>query len=181
DDVANSGLPVIARHRVNVLARRRDAGQMRGRFERGFQPDPAHRRMRALARRSAGPISHRDEARPQWLEAFDFGPQALLHLLRLRREEFERDARRAGVEIADRIGGEQSASMVLHQWSSPSTSAAGEARRTSGVKYELAASRFAVQITTVNGSPGKCRAGTGTRPAARHHSATSASAKPSRR
>ena len=115
DDVADAGLPIVARDRVDLLARRRDAGQMRGRFERGLLADAAHRRVGALARRAAGAVGHRDEARPQRFEPLDRGPQPLFHLLRLRREELERDARRAGVEIADRVGAKQPAGGILHQ------------------------------------------------------------------
>ena len=114
-DVADADLPIVARHRVDLVARRRDAGQMCGRFERGLLADAAHRRMSALARRAAGAVGHGDKTRPQRFEALDRGPQPLFHLLCLRREELERNAGRAGVEIAHRVGAEQPAGGILHQ------------------------------------------------------------------
>src|SRR5436190_18203682 len=54
--------------------------------------------MRALARRAAGAVGYRYEARPQRLEPPDRIPQRLLQLLRLGREELERDI---DVAVAD--------------------------------------------------------------------------------
>ena len=104
DDVADAGFPIVAGDPVDLLARGGDAGQMRGRFKDRFLADPPHRRVGALAGRPAGSVSNRDKARRQRLKPFDDGPQPLLHLGCLWREELERDARRAVVETADRIG-----------------------------------------------------------------------------
>src|SRR5258708_35076921 len=67
---------------------------MRGGLERRSLADPPPRRMGALARRAARSVSNGDEARRQRLEPLDDGPQPLLHLGRLRREENETKARR---------------------------------------------------------------------------------------
>ena len=92
---------------------RGDAGQMRGRRQRGLGQDAPHRGVRALARRAAGAIGHRDEIRRERREPRDRLPEILLHLLGLRRKELERDADRlrpsrhlAGV-VGDRAGADR--------------------------------------------------------------------------
>ena len=92
-------VPIIARDLVDFLAGRADAGQMRRGRQRGFLEDPLDRRVGALSGRSAGAVGDRDEARLQRLEGLDRLPQRLLHLLRLRREEFEAD-----LDVAARFG-----------------------------------------------------------------------------
>ena len=83
----------------------RDAGEMRGRRQRGLGQDALDGRVGALARRAAGAIGHRDEIRPQRREPLDRLPQRLLHLLGLRRKELERDADRARRRrLAQRLG-----------------------------------------------------------------------------
>src|SRR3954452_8086565 len=86
-----------------------DAARVRGGLQRGFLADAAHGCMGALAGGAAGSVSNRDKARPQRLEPLDRGPQPLVHVRRLRREELEGNARRAGVKIADRVGRKQAA------------------------------------------------------------------------
>src|SRR6202007_2143889 len=108
-------------------------------------------------------------------------PQPQLHLGCFGWEELKRDARRTGIEIGHRVGGEQAAGLpevLRHQRSSLASSVSG----TSSCKFPVKTrERCAVQITTVSGSPGSRRGGTPCRPAALHHSATSLSVKPSRR
>src|SRR5207247_1929857 len=88
-------------------------------------------RVGALAGRSAGTVGDRDKARPQRLEPLDRDPQPLLHLRRLRREELEGNARRPGIEIADRVGAEETArdrawgiGRRIHPWRTRSARAA---------------------------------------------------------
>ena len=71
---------------------------MRGRHQRRLARQARHGRVRALARRAAGAVGHRHEARLQRLEPPDRRPQRLLHLLRLGREELEGDV---DVAVAD--------------------------------------------------------------------------------
>ena len=91
DDVAHPDVPIVARDSVDLLARRCNARQVRRRRELGLLEDPLDRRVGALSGRTAGPVSNRDKARMQRLESLDRLPQVLLHLLGLRREEFEAD------------------------------------------------------------------------------------------
>ena len=57
------------------VARRRDAGQMRGRRQRGLRQDALDGRVGALARRAAGAIGDRDEVRRQRRQPLDRLPQ----------------------------------------------------------------------------------------------------------
>ena len=91
DDVANAQLPIFTRNLVDLVAARRDSANMRGGRERRFLEDALDSRVGSLARRSARAIRDRHKARLQGLESLDRIPQRLLHLLRLRREEFEAD------------------------------------------------------------------------------------------
>ncbi len=70
---------------------------MRRRRQQRFGQDALDRRMGALAGRAAGAVGHRDEIRRQRRQPRDRLPQRLLHLRRLRREEFERDMQPASV------------------------------------------------------------------------------------
>ena len=132
-DMADASLPVVAGDGVDFLAGGGNTGQMRRRLQHCFLADAADRRMGALAGRAAGSVSNRDKARPQRLDALDHGPEPLVHVRRLRREELEGDARRAGVEIADRVGREQAARrragqtqrIVVHPCSTLSAKATG--------------------------------------------------------
>ena len=54
---------IVADHRIDLGARRRDAGEMRRRRQRGLGEDALDRRVGALARRAAGAVGHRDEIR----------------------------------------------------------------------------------------------------------------------
>ena len=109
DDVADPGLPIIECHGIDLGAGGGDAGKMGRRFESRLMVDAPNRRMSAFTGRAARPICHRNKARGQRFEALYDVPQPLLHFRRLWREEFEGDARRSGVEIANRIGGKQAA------------------------------------------------------------------------
>ena len=87
-DMADAGL----RHRRAITASISarvggDAGQMRGRRQRGLGEDAFDGRVGALARRAAGAIGHRDEGRPQRRQPRDRLPQRLFHLRGFRREE----------------------------------------------------------------------------------------------
>ena len=99
DQVANPDLPIIAGDLVDLLARRADAGQMRGRGQLGFLDDPLDGGVGALAGRTAGAVGHRHEARMQRSERLDRLPQRRRHRVALRRKEFE-----AHVDIAARFG-----------------------------------------------------------------------------
>ena len=89
--MADAGGPIGAHHVVDLLARRRDAGEMGGGRELRFGDDPRHGCVGALARAAARAVGDRDETRRQRREPGDRLPQRRLHLGRLRREEFERD------------------------------------------------------------------------------------------
>ncbi len=52
DDVANAELPIFARNVVDLIAARADAGEVRGRCQRGFLEDPLDR-LRGCARGSS--------------------------------------------------------------------------------------------------------------------------------
>ena len=126
--------------------------------------------MGALARRAAGAVGHRHEARSERLQPLHRRPEPRLHLRRLGREELEGDQRRhrAGTQ---RLGGEKSR---------------GEghdalAKAGASVPASAAMARRAGQRATVSGVPGRSRAASGSRPASRHHAVTSASVKPRRR
>jgi hypothetical protein len=74
-------------------------------FSVGLVQDALDRAVRALARRAAGAVGHRDEGRIQRGQAGDGLPQALFHRRRLGREELERDARTpAGLALAALAG-----------------------------------------------------------------------------
>src|SRR5262249_26892881 len=78
---------------VDLAARCADAGEMRGRQQRGLSQDARNRRMRALAGRAARAIGDGDEIGSERRQPVDGFPQALFHLLGLRREELEGDRR----------------------------------------------------------------------------------------
>ena len=92
-DVADADLVIAGDDLVDLAARGADAGQMRGRQQRGLAEDAGDGGMGALAGRSAGAIGHRDEIRRERRQPVDGLPQVLLHLLGLRREELEGDRR----------------------------------------------------------------------------------------
>jgi hypothetical protein len=93
-DVAHARLPVLARDRVDLVGRRPDAGQVRGRLQHRLGPDARHGRVRAVARRAAGAVGYRHEAGVERRQRLDRAPQALLHVGRLGREELEGDLER---------------------------------------------------------------------------------------
>jgi len=76
---------------IDLGAAGADAGEMRRRLERRLAANAGHGRMGALARRAAGAVGHRDEARRQPFEPLDRLPELLLHLIRLGRKELEGD------------------------------------------------------------------------------------------
>jgi hypothetical protein len=93
-DVAHARRPVAAHHLVDFGARGGDASEMgRGRHV-AFGRDALDDRVRALARRSARAVGDRNEAGPQRRQALERGPQLLVHLFVLGREEFETDGDR---------------------------------------------------------------------------------------
>ena len=99
-DVADAQIPIIADDVVELGLGRGDASQMRGRLQRALAQHARDGRVRALARRAAGAIGHRDIARTKRLEPPDRAPQRLLHRRRLGREELERDVDGAAPEDA---------------------------------------------------------------------------------
>ena len=82
---------IAPHHRIDLVPRRADAGEMRGRVDPGLGLHPADHPERALARRAAGAVGHRDEARMQWRQLVDRLPEPLLHDVSLGRKELERD------------------------------------------------------------------------------------------
>ncbi len=76
-DVAHAGVVIIAHDGVDFLARRGDAGEMRGRRQRRLVEDALDGGVRALARRAAGAVGHRDEIRRQRRQPLDRLPQRL--------------------------------------------------------------------------------------------------------
>ena len=107
-DVAHAGVVIIAHDGIDVLARRCDAGQMRGRRQRRLRENALDRRVRALARRAAGAVGDRDEIRRQRRQPLDRLPQDLFHLRRLRREEFERHLDAAALAAGETAGAARS-------------------------------------------------------------------------
>ena len=87
DDMADAGLPVPARDIVDLVARGRDAGEMRGTGEASLACDAADRGVGAFARRAAGAIGDRREGRAEWRQPLDGGPELRLGGLRLRRKK----------------------------------------------------------------------------------------------
>src|SRR3546814_1348445 len=79
--------PIGTRNRVNLFARRFDAGQVRRGRHRALLRDARDGGVGALARRAAGAIGHRDEARGERLERAKGFPKLRFHLLGLGREE----------------------------------------------------------------------------------------------
>ncbi len=96
DDMADADVVIAADDLVDLATRGAHAGQMRGRQQVGLSQDAGDGGMGALPRRSAGAIGHRDEIGRQRRETFYRLKQAAFHLLRLGREELERDVRGFG-------------------------------------------------------------------------------------
>jgi hypothetical protein len=101
-DVAHASRAIVADHRVDLLAGRGDAGQMRRRGERGLRQNALDGRMRAFARGAARAIGDRNEIRLERRKARDRLPQSLFHLLGLWREELEGDADASLTAVAAR-------------------------------------------------------------------------------
>ena len=78
DDVPHPGLPIGLRHLVDLGARCLDAGQVRGGRHGAFGGDARDGRVGAFARRSAGAIGDRHEARRQAAPACGTCPTAAL-------------------------------------------------------------------------------------------------------
>jgi len=93
-DMADADVVIAADDIVDLAARRANAGQMRGRQKPGFRQNAGDGRMGALAGRPSRAIGNGHEAGRERCETLDGVPQIALHLLGLRREEFERDGRR---------------------------------------------------------------------------------------
>src|SRR5436190_16616904 len=98
--MADAGIPVVADDLVDFLAAGADAGQVRGRLERGLFKDALDRAVGPLARGAAGAVGHRHEGWIERLEPVDRGPQGLFHRLGLRGEELEREADAALAALA---------------------------------------------------------------------------------
>ena len=94
DDVSHARVPVAARDVEDLLARRADAGQVRGRRKRGFAQDAGDRVVRALAGRPVRTVGDRYEARRERRETLDGLPQRALHLRVAGRKELERHENR---------------------------------------------------------------------------------------
>ena len=90
--MAHAGVAIVADDVVDFVSRRGDAGEMRGRRQRGLREDALDGGMRTLAGRAAGAVGDRDEQRIERREPRDRLPQRALHLVGLRREELERNA-----------------------------------------------------------------------------------------
>ena len=168
-DVAHARLPIGADHAVDLIARRADASEMRGRRQRGLGEDALHRRVRALARRAARAVRDRDEIRPQGAKPLDRVPQRALHLVGLRREELERDvdARMPTWRLA------RTKSPTITQLLARTTRARGADRaRATATRQSFRPS---------SGSGGSTRCSATSRPAALIHCATVSGAKPRRR
>ncbi|MGY4367588.1 hypothetical protein ACVW1A_003653 [Bradyrhizobium sp. LB1.3] len=93
DDVADADLVIAVDDLVDLAARGADAGQMRGRQQRGFLQDTRDGRVGALTGRATGAISHRDEFRVERGQPVDGVPEIALHILGLGRKELEGDRR----------------------------------------------------------------------------------------
>src|SRR6185312_16790874 len=112
--MADAEIPILSRHSIDFVAACADAGEMRGRLDRGLIQYARNSRVGAFARLAAGAISDRYERGTQRLKTLNRGPEDLLHHLGLRREEFERNVDpRTGAVACARRGG-------IHQANSPS-------------------------------------------------------------
>src|SRR4029077_20990335 len=89
-DMADTDVPIIADHGVDLFARCVNAGEMSRRLQLGLLQDAGDRGVGALARRAAGAVGDGNIARPQRLEPADRTPQSLLHGCRPRWKELER-------------------------------------------------------------------------------------------
>src|SRR6478672_7878110 len=154
------GIPIGARHVVDLVTCRRDACEMRGGSQRRFLDDPFDGRMSTFPRRSAGAVGDRNEARAERLESLDRLPQRLLHLLRLRREEFEAD-----LDVAARFGEERKVTVEPFE----------------GVHAALRCGSAALtprHNVTVSSPPFKCWTWSTSSPAAANQPAITSSSKP---
>ena len=127
-DMADADVVILRHHVVDLAARGADAGQMRGRDQAGLVQDAGDGGMGALAGRTAGAIGHRDEIRRQRRQPVDGVPQALLHLLGLRREKLKGDRQaisaRGGPSVAGGV-----VSVIAPQTPLPQAKGAGLAVR----------------------------------------------------
>src|SRR5262249_11225615 len=99
-DVAHTQIPIIADYLIEFGFGRRNAGEMRCRFQRRLAQDTRDCRVRALAGRAPCAISDGDIAWTEGLEAADRAPQRLLHGRGLRWEELEGYVDRAAAKKA---------------------------------------------------------------------------------
>src|SRR4029079_5135787 len=89
-DMADTDVPIIADHGVDLLARRVNAGEMRRRLQLRLFQDAGDRGVGALAGGTTRAIGDGNIARPQRLEPPDGAPQRLLDGVRARVKERER-------------------------------------------------------------------------------------------
>ena len=91
-DARDAGLRIGPDHAIDIGAARPDAGQMRRRLQGRVRDHARDGAVRALARRPAGAIGHRDEFRIERCEPVDRVPQDRGALVAFRREELEGDS-----------------------------------------------------------------------------------------
>ena len=99
DDVANACVPIGSRDFVDFVARRPDAGQMRGWRQLGFPDDSFDRCVGPLAGRATRTIGYRHEARIERRQGLDRAPQRFGHRVGLRWKKFKADG-----NVAPRLG-----------------------------------------------------------------------------
>ena len=88
-DAANPGRLKTTDHRIDFILAGADTGQVRSGIDTGIGLDLGDHAQRALARRTAGAVGHRDKARLERSKLVDRVPEALFHCVGLGREEFK--------------------------------------------------------------------------------------------
>src|SRR6476619_808290 len=89
-DMADTDVPIVADHGIDLFARRVNAGEMSRRLQLRLLQHAGDRGVGALAGGTTGAIGDGNIARPQRLKPADRAPQRLLHGCRARRKELER-------------------------------------------------------------------------------------------
>src|SRR5262245_18885722 len=172
--MADTRLAIIRDHAVDLLARCRYAGEMRGGRQRRLRQNPLDGRVRALARRSAGAVGDRDEVGAQRRKPCDRFPKRRFHLLGLGWKEFERDvdAARAAILLAAlKETARTRKQLRFHQATSRATGCASTMRGSRPIQSETAI------LPSEPGSGARFCSSTTSRPAAFIHCVTVSAAK----
>ena len=108
-DMPHAALPVAGRNLIDLGTTGADAGEVRGRHERGFAHQADHGCVRSLPRAAACAVGDRDESGMERLQPADTGPELRLQRLGLRGEELEGERGRGAAALGQRQGAEAGA------------------------------------------------------------------------